>query len=167
MTPFTLRALLPLTLACAACTAAAEVRLGLQTSALFDTSGGRPAAELLGSVSLQGPLGRAGGLQLRGTLSGGAQFVTGAAVRAVPLLRLDAALIQSGGSLYYGGGFGSGLLFDFSDPGSGLPAIVLSPVALLNVHAIIGKDFGGYALEGMVRAGYLSGISVKATFPLR
>ena len=140
---------------------AAEVRIGGQLTGLTGYGANGFAGEFGGYLSVQGSVGR--GLQLRGVVEGGAL----SGLKSVPILRLDADVLRYNERFYYGGGLGSGAIFDFSDGGSGLPNIVLSPVALLNAHAVIGRDFGVYSVEGVVRAGAFLGLSVRASFPIR
>jgi hypothetical protein len=157
------RLLLPLTLTLTSSAAqAAEFRLGAQLGAITAFGAGGAAGEAGVQLSLQTPLNAARTLQLRGTLEGGAAFGAGL---ASPLLRLDTALLFTGGNLYYGGGLGSGVALV---PGStaDLPTALFSPLLLLNAHGIVGKDFGPFALEGLVRVGLLPSIHLRASIPL-
>ena len=80
-------------------------------------------------------------------------------------MRLDLDLLKTGGSLYYGVGVGSGVLFIGGS--DSVPYFVLTPIALLNVHGIVGKNFGTYSLEGIVRLGLTSSVALHASVPLR
>jgi hypothetical protein len=151
---------------------AAEFRLGLQANGIT-LLGQALAAEAGVNFSVQWPLGT-GGLQLRQVVEGGAIIAPGSTgVDILPLLRFGTDLIKYGGALYYGGGLGSGVFIPTgrAAPGPSTPdeslGILLSPLLLANVHAIIGKDFGGYSVEGIVRLGAVSSLGVRASFPLR
>lgn len=134
---------------------AADWRFGVQAGA--DGLG----ATLGGHVSVEGTVNRAGTLNLRGTLEGNVGF------RGLAGTRLDVALLGQSGNLYYGGGLGTGLLFDSSDPGAGLPFTIFTPLILANLHGIVGYDFGGPRVEGVARLGPAWGVGVRASFGLR
>ena len=134
---------------------AADWRFGVQAGA--DALG--PA--LGGHVSVEGTVNRAGTLNLRGTLEGNVGF------RGTANTRLDVALLGQSGNLYYGGGLGSGVLFDTTTTGGGIPLIVYTPILLANVHGVVGYDFGGARVEGVARLGLASGVGVRASFGLR
>lgn len=80
-----------------------------------------------------------------------------------PMVRLDTSLL-SRGTVYLGAGVGTGYYFDSSDPWT-----VFSPLALANVHALVGKNFGPAQVEGHVRVSPLfsAGLSVNYLFPSR
>ncbi|WP_345462768.1 hypothetical protein [Deinococcus carri] len=136
----------------------AQWRFGVQASTLLPDNFGL-AATVGGHLSVQGAVSRS--LDLRGLLEGNV------GLNRAPEVRLDLTLLKNSGSLYYGGGIGSGLLADFGDPGSGIPLIVYSPLLLANVHGVLGYDFGGPRLEGMARLGPNPGVGLRASFPLR
>lgn len=110
------------------------------------------------SLSVQAPANSSGTLQLRGVLSGG---VIGGFGPVEPFLRVDTDLLNTSDGFYFGGGLGSGLSFE------GDIYTLLSPLVLANAHLIVGKDFGSYSLEGIARLGFISGVGVRASFPLR
>ena len=152
-------------LALASFAQAAEVRIGAQMSGLSGFYTGVATGVLIAEAgvhaSVQGPLG-SGGWQLRQVVEGGGFFATDATGNdTVPVLRLDTDLLRYGGTLYYGGGLGSGVLF-VSDP-----LVLVSPLVLANLHAVVGKNFGNYSVEGVARLGLVSGVSIRASFPIR
>ncbi len=155
-----------------ASSSAAEVRVGgvLGGQVAAASSGG--VAELGVNLSVQGPVNAARDLQLRGTLSAGGQVGPGVQPSQyspveglVPLVRLDLDLLKTGGTLYYGVGVGTGVAF--VGGGDSIPYFFLTPVALLNVHGLVGKDFGSYSLEGLVRLGLTLAVALHVSVPLR
>ena len=152
--------------------AAAEVRVGTFLGGQVGSNTSGAVAELGVNLSVQGPINAADDLHLRGTLSAGGQVGPGVQPSQyspvdgfVPLVRLDLDLLKTGGNLYYGVGVGSGVLFVGGS--DSVPYFVLTPIALLNVHGIVGKDFGTYSLEGIVRLGLTSSVALHASVPLR
>lgn len=147
------RAMLLAALLASSAAQAADLRLGLHAESFSNIIGAGVSPVFGVDVSASGVLND--NLTLRGKL--GAEWLLGA-----PALRLDATWL-SRGELYWGAGLGSGVLFDFYDGGSGLPAIVFSPILLTNVHAVVGKNFGDMQFEGYLRAGvgYGAGISLN------
>jgi len=146
---------------------AARWTAGVQAAGLnlnAGTHSGGPAAPgsslAVGAhLGVEGDLNQA--LALRGTLAGNV------GLNRLPEARLDLTLLHHDGVLYYGGGSGSGVVADFGDNGSGIPALVFSPLVLLNAHAVLGRDFGTVQVEGRLRLGIESAIEVRVNVPLR
>lgn len=108
------------------------------------------------------PLNAAQDVQLRSNLQG--DFNLG----GVPDMLLDVAFIQRYDHFYIGLGAGSGVAFDFEDHGSSFPGIFLSPVALANVHGILGTTLrSGTTVEGLLRVGLAPRLEVRMSIPLR
>lgn len=123
---------------------AIQGQLGLQLNAAIPT-GFSSLASAGAHASVLGPVGA--DLLVRGTLEGNL------GLHLLPNLRLDIDLLKTNADLYYGAGIGTGLSADLKDGGSGFPNAVLSPVALLNIHGVLGKTFGNGYVEGLLRAG--------------
>lgn len=150
------RSLVPLTLLALSSAQAAEWRFGVQggTDILY-------GGALGGHLSVEGPVNRAGTLNLRGTLEGNVHF------QGLADTRLDVTLLGHSGNLYYGGGLGSGVAFDLNETGGGLPLFVYTPLLMANLHGVLGYDFGGARLEGVARVGLNPGVGLRTSFPLR
>jgi hypothetical protein len=117
-------------------------------------------------ASVQAPLNPGSTWQLRGVLEASALRTLTPGLGTAAVVRLDGDLLNTGRFLYYGAGLGSGLTF-----GGGLSATasetLQSALWLLNAHLVLGHDFGPFSLEGVGRVGALSGLSVRASIPLR
>lgn len=134
-------------------TEAAQRQLGLQTAInvpFFSSS-----TTVLAGPHLSGIWNVSETLKFRPVLEGNFS------PRFAPSVRLDLDLLKGNGATYYGAGIGSGLIFDMTDGGSGLPNLVLSPVSLLNGHAFYGKTFNSTYVEGIVRVGPTSSVGVR------
>lgn len=132
---------------------AAQVQLGLQAAANLPVISS--TASVMGGGHMAALWNVNGTLKFRPVLEG--NLSSGFA----PSLRLDLDLLKVSGAAYYGAGLGSGLMFDMTDGGSGLPGIVLSPVALLNGHAFYGTTFNNTYVEGLFRLGPISSAGVR------
>ena len=142
---------------------AAQVSLGLQTGVATAAPAGKGALIGLGAhMTLSTPINAARDLQVRGNLEGNLQL------NGVPNILLDVTLIKQRAGMYYGGGIGSGVSFDFADYGSGLPFIILSPEFLANIHGVVGTTLSnGTVVEGLFRLGAAPRLEARVSFPLR
>lgn len=143
-----------LVLACAAAAfspaaQAAELRLGLHSeyasAALPDVLGGFALPGV--GFSATSPVTE--GLNLRGSV----------ALDLPGLIRVDGTLLGRG-EVYFGGGLGTGVFLLAGD------LIPTSALALTNVHAVVGKNFGPLQAEAYARLGLVYGLGVNVTYLL-
>ncbi|GGK19173.1 hypothetical protein GCM10008955_10750 [Deinococcus malanensis] len=148
--------------------ALAQTSVGVQGGAFVSGLGTHPEGGVHVMTTRTSPSGLLGASRYRLSLEGNLTAAAGG-----PNVLVDASLLWpvAGGS-YLAAGLGSGVGFP-RDGSSGLPfpAVVLTPLALANLHGVYGMRLdSGVTVEGMVRLRPASeGVSVTAriSFPLR
>lgn len=145
---------LTITSLCSSAAQAAQIQLGLQATANLPIISS--STSVMGGAHIAGIWNLNSDLHFRSVLEGNLSS------SFPPSVRLDLDLLKVNSATYYGAGIGSGLIFDMTDGGSSLPEVVLSPVVLLNAHALFGQNLPNNTdVEGILRLGPVSGIGLR------
>ncbi|RJF73069.1 MULTISPECIES: hypothetical protein [Deinococcus] len=139
------------------CTAnAADIHLGLSVEGTGIIVADAPGLGIVPGVSISATTPLSQYFSARARLSAGA-FV-------LPILRLDGTIL-SRGATYFGVGLGSGVALGTGD----ITLTQGSAVGLINVHALVGRNFKAAQVELQARAGiiYSAGLSVNYLLPNR